>query len=174
MQPRLRMFALAAGLACSFWSGCGESWQADTYPASGRISINGKPPAGALVQLIPTGNTHPDERNSRPWGLVKDDGTFVLSTYAGQPGAPAGDYMLTVTWPPDASRPSTADRLKSRYARPDQSRWKVTVKPGENVLPPVELTNVDVDMKAGSATSTAAQVPMMPSDAPPKTAKGRR
>lgn len=162
-----------AALSAPTLAGCGEDWQADTYPATGRISINGKPPAGALVQLFPTGATKPDERNSRPWGLVQEDGSYTLSTYDGAPGAPAGDYLLTLTWPPDASIPSMADRLKSKYARPDQSQWKVTVKKGENVLPPVELTNVDVDMKAGASPAKALAGPMT-TGVPPKGVKGGR
>src|SRR4051812_42032263 len=105
MQNRRRICALAAWLSCLAFAGCRESWQADTYPASGRVSINGEPPTGVLVQLFPTGKEAPDGRNSRPWGLVKEDGTFVLSTYNGESGAPSGDYMVTMTWPPDASRP---------------------------------------------------------------------
>ena len=163
--------AFAACLACCLASGCGESWQADTHPASGRISINGKPPAGALVQLVPAEGIKPDERNSRPWGLVKGDGTFILSTYDGKPGVPVGEYRLTITWPPDASRPSMMDRLKSRYARPEQSPRKVTIKPGDNVLPPIDLAGVDVDMKAGPAVPVG---PMMITPRSPKAAGGRR
>ncbi len=145
-----RILAVAACLAIF---GCGETWEADTYPASGRISINGKPPAGALVQLFPTGARKTDDRDSRPWGLVKDDGTYVLATYNAEPGAPAGDYMLTLTWPPDASRPSMVDKLRRQYATPEKSRWKVTVAKGDNVLPLVELNDVKIDDKAGSVAS---------------------
>lgn len=165
MRNRIKRLAFAACLACA---GCGENWQVDTYPASGRISINGKPPAGALVELFPTTKT--DQRNSRPWGLVKDDGTFILSTYDGEPGVPAGDYQLTLRWPPDASKPSMIDKLKSRYSSPEKSQWKITIKEGENVLPPVELNGVAVDTKADSAPATG---PMMPNE-PKKPRKTRR
>ncbi|AGA27419.1 hypothetical protein [Singulisphaera acidiphila] len=165
MRVCINRIALAACLACA---GCRESWQANTYPATGRISINGRPPAGALVELFPTTKT--DERNSRPWGLVKDDGTFVLATYDGEPGVPVGDYMLTIKWPPDASKPSMVDRLKSRYSSPEKSPWKVTIKGEDNVLPPVELTDVDVDMKADSAIPAG---PMNTAE-PKKSPKARR
>lgn len=149
----LRILSIVACLAVV---GCGETWEAETYLASGRVSINGEPPAGALVQLFPTGATKTDDRNSRPWGLVKEDGTYVLATYAGEPGAPAGDYMVTLTWTPDALRPSMVDRLRHQYATPEKSPWKVTITKGDNVLPPVELTNVKIDDKAGAGVSMPA------------------
>ena len=64
-----------------------------------------------------------------------------------------------------------ADRLKSRYAKPEQSPRKVTIKPGDNVLPPIDLVGVDVDMKAGPAAPVG---PMMITPRSPKAAKGRR
>jgi hypothetical protein len=138
--------ALAAAVLAAACLGCGESWEAATYPASGRVTINGEPPAGALVQLCPTG-AKVDERDSRPWGVVKEDGSYTLATYDGGAGAPAGEYMFTITWPPSVKVPSMADRLGHRYSKPDQSRWKMTIKPGENALPDVEMTNVVVNSK---------------------------
>ncbi|MDG3004854.1 hypothetical protein [Paludisphaera mucosa] len=165
-----RLQGACALAACLAFAGCREDWQADTYPASGRVSINGEAPAGAIVQLHPTGGGGGDARRSRPWGLVGDDGSFVLSTYDGEPGAPAGDYKLTLTWPPDASRPSLVDRLRSKYSSPDRSPWNVTIKQGENVLPAVELTNVDVDRK----TETKFAEPATGLTPPTATARPRR
>jgi len=142
--------------------GCGEDWQASTHPASGQVMINGAPPEGALVQLHPTGEG-PDERNSRPWGLVQADGTFTLSTYESGDGAPAGAYKLTITWPVDPTVPSPSDRLGYRYARPERSPWRVEITEGENTLPPVELTGVAVDEDPSvSASPSANAAPPMP------------
>ncbi|MHC5539450.1 hypothetical protein ACYOEI_14630 [Singulisphaera rosea] len=171
MRILTRPGLLAMTVAVLATAGCGESWQSDVYPASGRVSINGQPPVGALVQLVPVGEKKVDARNSRPWGLVKDDGTFTLSTYDGAPGAPVGDYAFTITWPPDASRPSMVDRLKSKFAKPDSSRAPLSIRAGTNVLPPIELTGVDVDMKAGT-TTTASMAPPMRLELPKKA--GRR
>jgi len=33
--------------------GCDEDWQAKTVPATGRVTINGQPPEGAIVHLYP-------------------------------------------------------------------------------------------------------------------------
>ena len=134
------LLAVATLAACS---GCGEDWQAATYPATGRLTINGKPAAGALVQLIASG-PGPDVRDSRPWGLVAADGTFQLATYETGTGAPAGDYRLTITWPVDAARPGSPDRLKGKYADPAAAHFPVTIRAGATEIPSIELNRVIV------------------------------
>lgn len=124
--------------------GCGgEAWHAETYPASGRITINGKPPAGAVVELRAV-EEQPDVRNSRPWAVVREDGSYTLTTYEAGDGAPAGEYAVTIRWPPDVSQPSLADRLGGAFSRAERSRWNATISPGENELPPIEITGVKV------------------------------
>jgi len=128
--------------------GCrGEDWQASTYPAQGRITINGKPPEGAVVELHSRGEEKPDVRNSRPWGIVQSDGTYSLSTYEKSDGAPPGEYAVTIRWPPDVSQPSFADRLGGAYSTTRKSKWSVTIEEGENELPPIEITGARVQSK---------------------------
>jgi len=136
---------LLLGIAlCPLCLGCGgEDWQAETWPARGSITINGEPPVGAYVQLHPTGEAT-DVRDSRPWALVKEDGTFTLTTYEAGDGAPAGEYAVTVRWSPDVNSPSMADRLNNAYSNPDQSEWKVSIVEGENVLPPIVIEGATV------------------------------
>ncbi len=144
------VLALAACVVCQ---GCGgEDWHAETYPAHGRITVNGEPAAGAVVELHSMGEK-PDVRNSRPWAVVQEDGSYTLSTYEMGDGAPAGEYMLTIRWPPDVSQPSLADRLSGAYSRPEQSPWRVTISEEDNELPPVEITGAKVLPKeqAGAA-----------------------
>jgi hypothetical protein len=160
-------FIYACGFALSLIClGCGgEDWQAATYPAAGQISINGQPPAGAVVELHSVGEK-PDARNSRPWGIVQDDGTFTLSTYERGDGAPLGDYALTVRWPPDVSQPSLADRLGGAYTRAEGSPWRVTISEGSNELQKIEITNAKIDSKATSGVAgQAAPGPVMNSAA---------
>lgn len=137
-------FAVAVCMLCS---GCGgDDWQASTYPASGQISINGQPPAGAVVELHAVGEV-PDARNSRPWAVVQDDGSFTLTTYEAGDGAPVGEYAVTVRWPPDVSQPSLADRLGGAYATTERSRWNVTISNGDNALAPIEIDDAKVQSK---------------------------
>ena len=122
-------------------TGCGEDWQAATYPASGRLTINGQPATGALVQLVAAGQG-PDVRNSRPWGMVGQDGSFQLATYDASAGAPPGDYYLTITWPVNPAVLGSPDRLKGKYASPSTSKWPITIKAEATVIPPIELNQV--------------------------------
>jgi hypothetical protein len=125
-------------------TGCGdEAWQAKVYPASGTISINGAPPAGAVVTLNPTGNPI-DVRNSKPAGVVGEDGSYRLTTYDPNDGAPVGEYALTIIWPWELTSGSSTDRLKSAYQDPAKSPRKVTISTGENKIPSIELVGVKI------------------------------
>lgn len=159
MKRRFPLLALAACLVCT---GCGsEDWQAETHPAHGRVTVNGEPPAGAVIELHATGEAA-DVRNSRPWAIVEADGSYTLSTYEAADGAPAGNYAVTIKWPPDVSQPSLADRLNYAYVHPDRSQWNVTVTEGENELPPIEIVGARILPKdqAGSQRTMPAGPPM--------------
>ncbi|TWT51805.1 hypothetical protein KOR42_32780 [Thalassoglobus neptunius] len=124
--------------------GCGKAdWQADTYPARGTLTINGENPVGALVELHPTGEAT-DVRNSLPWGLVEEDGTFTLSTYEMGDGAPPGQYSVTIKWSPDVNSPTLADRLNGAYRDPRKSQWTVTIAEEDNEIPLIEITDAKV------------------------------
>lgn len=141
-----RLPAAAASLLV-LAAGCGgEDWQAETVPTTGRITINGQPPEGAVVELHARGRAR-DVRNSRPWAIVQDDGTFTLTTYETGDGAPPGDYVVTVKWPPDVTQPSLADRLGGAYARPETSQWSVTVSDEPTELPPLVIDGARVASK---------------------------
>lgn len=124
-------------------SGCGQRWQAATYPVHGKLEINGQLASGAIVELHSQGSAR-DVRNSRPWGIVDDRGEFHLTTYKSNDGAPQGEYRLTIKWPPDVSRPSLADRLNHAYSKPDNSHWTVTVQDRETDLGTIEVKGAKV------------------------------
>lgn len=136
-HPARSISALAIFIAATC-SGCDDGWKASTYPATGSLLINGEPAENALVQLISDG-TEVDVRNSRPWAIVQPDGSFILSTYARGDGAPAGDYRVIITWPPNPHVMSRADRLGHRFDEPDESQWRVTINEENNVLEPIRL-----------------------------------
>jgi len=140
--------------------GCDEDWQAKTVPATGRVTINGQPPEGAIVHLYPV-DEKADIRNSRPWGIVQEDGTYRLSTYERDDGAPPGTYKFTIKWPFDYTKPSTADRLNHRFDSPEESQWTVTVEPDKTELEPIALTGVQIADQPGSSPTTPAPMPGM-------------
>lgn len=139
-MKRVQILTFAGLLTCL---GCGENWQAETHPAGGQLRVNGEPAAGAVVELHSKSEAV-DVRNSRPWAIVQADGSYTLSTYESGDGAPIGQYVVVVRWPPDVSQPSLADRLGGAYARPEKSLWTVTVGEGENELPPIEIEKAKV------------------------------
>ena len=107
---------LLAGLALAP-PGCGKKEEAERlplYPVEGKVYFATRPAANAHVWL------HPVEKGDlicpRPHGLVQQDGSFKLSTYDKEDGAPAGAYRATITW-------SKASKLKGDHE-------------GESLLPP--------------------------------------
>ncbi|MGV3485973.1 MAG: hypothetical protein ACO1RT_16275 [Planctomycetaceae bacterium] len=149
---------MTIGLVCQ---GCGgDDWRSATYPAQGQVLINGAAPAGAVVELHAAGEK-PDSRNSRPWAVVQDDGSYRLTTYTTGDGAPPGQYAVTVRWPPDVNQPSLADRLGGAYAVVERSEWNVTISEGENVLPAIEIDDAKVQSKDAASAPGKASGPTM-------------
>src|SRR5687767_7734398 len=77
--------------------GCGssDSNRVPVHPVLGAIQFRGQPIVGAFVAL------HPENATAEvpsPRATVGPDGSFTLSTYDGNDGAPEGEYVLTVQW----------------------------------------------------------------------------
>ena len=121
--------------------GCAKKapWE-KVYPATGKISFNDKPLAGAQITLVPEDTKVPN--SVRPSATSKDDGTFELGTYSHKDGAPEGTYKVTVLHYPvvgskDNPSPGRND-LPQKYAKAETTPLTYTVKPpagtGELVL----------------------------------------
>jgi hypothetical protein len=82
----LASFALSAG--CS--KDKNQEVQLPTSPARGIVTYKGKPVANASVGFISLDN------KVRAGGRTDGVGSFVLSTYGQQDGAPPGKYRVTV------------------------------------------------------------------------------
>jgi len=141
--PRLgRWLVLAAVLACPACSG-------GLQTVRGKVIYDGNPIKGAVVIFHP--KTGDAVTALRPSGVTDENGVFTLATQK-DPGAPAGEYQVTVIWPePRAATddkipigiPDAPDRLKGRYADPEKSGLAATIKSGPNELAPFELKKVD-------------------------------
>ncbi len=125
--------------------GCNNknSWQADVYPTTGTVTINGQVPEHAIVMLHYQGENHFDKRLSICWGMVDSQGQFDITTYELKDGAPVGEYALTLMWPSDRQKKSD-DRLRGLYSNPESPVTMVTVTKGKNVLAPIKLEGVQV------------------------------
>ena len=143
MPPLSRVriaLGLSAALACCSCSSDGLN------PVAGTVTVNGQPAVGATVMFFPEGAKGMNVVPST--GVVGADGTFTLST-GGKTGAPAGWYVVAVTWPDPKVKatetqkmmgmaPDAPDVLKGRYAG-EKSPLKAEVKAGENKLDPFQL-----------------------------------
>ncbi|MBC8117511.1 MAG: hypothetical protein H7062_24195 [Candidatus Saccharimonas sp.] len=101
--------------------------------------------SGANVILHPSSSSKvPAEL--RPRGNVAEDGTFVLSTFDPNDGAPSGDFVVTVVW----SKPVVINGetqfgpnlAPMSYSKPESSPLKITIAPGTKELKPLELTKL--------------------------------
>jgi hypothetical protein len=138
VRPRfVRGVLFGATLLCASCSGSGLN------VVQGKVLYKGEPAKGAVVIFHPKGG----EGQFNPSGVAGEDGTFSLGSGKNS-GAPAGDYVVTVTWPEERSGPAKItmeqppappDRLKSRYSDRDKSQINVTIKSGPNQLEPFDL-----------------------------------
>ena len=113
----------------------------------GKVLYKGGPARGAIITFHP--KAEDTLTTPRPSGVVRDDGTFTLSTRHPNDGAAAGEYLVTIVWPEDprparptfstAPPPDPPDRLKGRYADRTRSGLTAVVKSGSNQLPPFEV-----------------------------------
>src|SRR5207249_8533874 len=93
---RMTFTLLFSALVALSVVGCGSDGRKPVYPAKGQVLVTGKPAQYAQVALHPLNPA--DKDAPHPTANVGPDGTFVLTTYQAQDGAPAGEYAVTVQW----------------------------------------------------------------------------
>lgn len=120
-----------------------DSWKPKLYSASGVCRVNGMPASGALLNLIPMGMPV-DIRETHPWGIVDQNGTFKLSTYQLGDGIPVGEYKLTLYWLVEPSDPMSGDRLKGKFKSVEKALRTVTIVAGENNLETIDIKAPDL------------------------------
>lgn len=106
-----------------------------TEPVRGQLFFEGVPASGAYVVFQKIGGK--DKRRVRADGMVEADGSFRLSTYRANDGAPEGDYAVTVVWRKpfvDAVGRPGPNVLPQRYAKAETSGLKAAIKAGPNDL----------------------------------------
>jgi hypothetical protein len=63
------------------------------YPVHGRITFEGKPMAGGgAISFVPLA----DQRGKTAGGIIKEDGSYTLGTYAESDGSMPGDFRVIV------------------------------------------------------------------------------
>jgi|SRR5215831_15610996 len=123
---------------------CGKGSRRAVYPVHGYVfDANNKPASGALVVFHPLEGDAGDR--DKPRAFVAEDGSFALTTYEKEDGAPEGEYVVTIEWRPKSANPFDAnkqkpDQLKGRYsdAKKSKLRFKIDRKQ-DNMLEPIRL-----------------------------------
>src|SRR5262245_8365201 len=132
---------------CLTAAACGqqESGRLPVHPATGVVTWNGEPLAGALLVFHPiTALSGPDEEPVPvPGANSHDDGTFTVSTYLPGDGLPEGDYRVTVSCEDRGAEKAKDDdypeMLPARYQNPATSGLAVSIVAGENELTAFDL-----------------------------------
>ena len=153
-------------IAAALCLGCTDRSQVVLHPVSGKVTFRGRPASGAMVVFHDVRPASELKAIPIPRAKAKSDGTFQLTCYQENDGAPAGEYRVTVVLPeailpPDSpvedpasggdgqgaaapavdpeSAPSPRDMLQERYADPQTSGLTATVVAGVNDLPAFAL-----------------------------------
>ena len=101
----------------------------------GRVALNGEPLTGAVITFTPLDEPEPGERVHPAAGAVREDGSFVLTTFSHGDGARPGRYRVTFDPPPrliEGGDPPPTPAIPAKYRR-GASQLEVEVKAeGEN------------------------------------------
>ena len=140
------LLVLALAL-CAVGCGPADPSLKPVYPVQGSLFVKGQPAEGAVVMFhpLPLKAGTPTALTSR--GTVSNDGSFRLTTYNTDDGAPEGEYALTVYWPgkrtagasEDFDSDLPPDRLGLRYTNPSASAIRIQIKAPETRLEPFQL-----------------------------------
>jgi hypothetical protein len=127
-------------------TGCGGSPPTPVHPVRGQVLFEGQPVPSALVVLHPVNPSAKDV--PPPRAKVESDGSFTVGTFQSQDGAPAGDYIVTVSWWQSSAKGNggrqddtpPSNRLPPRYSQVSTSDLRAHVDAGNNQLPVIRLT----------------------------------
>jgi hypothetical protein len=128
---------------------CGRAQGEKVYPVEGKVLFHRQPAVGAIVRFQPElSKLRHGLAPVQPVGIVGEDGSFSLTSFGKDDGAPPGEYVVTITWPDRSQRPVAigikpkkghhADRLQGRYSSA-KTPIRAEVKAGNNSLPPYEI-----------------------------------
>lgn len=126
------MFLLVLGVWTVSLASCDQSEaRTPTFAVTGRVLDGSKPLANATVVFHPLDGA--DAVTPRPRGKTDETGTFRLTTYDADDGAPAGQYRVTVEqWATPNPEQGPVNRVPAKYANPAGSGFTADVSTGPN------------------------------------------
>jgi hypothetical protein len=108
-----------------------QYYRRPTHPATGHVYFEGQAVPGAYLVF----QSLDKDRPPRADAITGPDGSFTLSTYTANDGAPTGEYAATVVWRKpffDETGQPGPNLLPARYASTSSSGLKFTIKSGKN------------------------------------------
>jgi len=85
---RIQLYCVM-GLLALILSGCRPSYQRDTAPVQGHVTVDGTPLTSGYVIVVPSSG-----RMAK--GTIQSDGSFVMGTYTANDGVPLGKHTVVV------------------------------------------------------------------------------
>jgi hypothetical protein len=122
---------------------CSCSANKRVYPVSGKVLFEGKPAARAIVKFYAVDAAEKQGGQAVvPQGIVGEDGSFRLTTYRSEDGAPAGKYNVSVFWANPSKGGDDYDKplIPARYLNAETSGLTAVVEERATELPPFQLT----------------------------------
>lgn len=134
MTRKQRTIRLVAGIGCLLVLGCGGQPAVEMHPVSGSVTVNGRPAEGVYLQF----HAVDSQRIGAPDGTKTEaDGSYRVPVHE------SGEYLVTAFWPAvtvvDGEEIEGDDRLAGYYHDLGRPAGKVTIREGENALPPINL-----------------------------------
>jgi hypothetical protein len=127
----LPFYVLACSLALA--TGCGDG---GVHPVEGLVTWKSGAPAKELAGSLVFFELSETQTSST--GTIQEDGSFQLTTYQPNDGAPAGEHTVLILevgrkslGGPDSTAIAPS-KIDTRYATPATSDLRATVKPGKN------------------------------------------
>src|SRR5262249_37898747 len=123
-------------------AGCGTDGRLPTHPVKGKLTLDGKPVANAEIWLVPRSE---DVKNAkltvRPYAKSGADGTFTLTSYVADDGAPAGEYAVMVQKVGGAEPDAEADPETPQPTKGRPKTFAATVQALQNSALPGKYGN---------------------------------
>jgi hypothetical protein len=119
--------AILVCVLCAMQTSC--KGRPKLFPVRGKVICQEMNLEGAVVTLHPMGA--PSESAPCPQGVVGKDGSFQISTYAKNDGAPSGQYRVTIALEviePGGDRDEANIITPGKYASPDTTEFTIDVK----------------------------------------------
>ena len=119
-------------------TGCNPSYQKETAPVRGTVTLDGRPVSAGGVSFSPAAGRGAG-------GLIAVDGTYTLGTYTKSDGAIVGKHKVAISPPEQGEEvtdlPAGSVKLPKRYHNSESSGLEFEVQPNQENVIDLKLTS---------------------------------